>query len=221
MTTSSAATTPFTRETRLARLPALLRERILVLDGAMGTLLQRHAFTEEDFRGARLADHDRDVRGDNDLLCLTQPDAVREVHRAYLAAGADIVSTNSFTATRIAQADYDLGHLAREINEAAARLAREAADEAEARDGRPRYVAGSLGPTNRTGSLSPDVNDPAARNVSFEELADGVPRGRRGAGRGRRGPPARRDGLRHPQRQGRDLRDRAGCSTTWGSASRW
>ena len=97
---------------------------------------------------------------------------MREVHRAYLAAGADIVSTNSFTATRIAQADYDLGHLAREINEAAARLAREAADEAEARDGRPRYVAGSLGPTNRTGSLSPDVNDPAARNVSFEELAE-------------------------------------------------
>ncbi len=165
------AATPFTRETRLERLPGLLRERILVLDGAMGTLLQRHAFTEADFRGARLADHDRDVRGDNDLLCLTQPDAVREVHRAYLAAGADIVSTNSFTATRIAQADYNLGHLAREINETAARLAREAADEAEARDGRPRYVAGSLGPTNRTGSLSPDVNDPAARNVSFEELA--------------------------------------------------
>jgi 5-methyltetrahydrofolate--homocysteine methyltransferase len=165
-------TTPFTRETRLAGLPGLLRERILVLDGAMGTLLQRHAFTEEDFRGTRLADHDRDVRGDNDLLCLTQPDAVREVHRAYLAAGADIVSTNSFTATRIAQADYNLGHLARELNEAAARLAREAADEAEARDGRPRYVAGSLGPTNRTGSLSPDVNDPAARNVSFEELAE-------------------------------------------------
>ena len=174
MTTPPPATaaTPFTRETRLAHLPALLRERILVLDGAMGTLLQRHAFTEADFRGERFAGHDRDVRGDNDLLCLTQPDAVREVHRAYLAAGADIVSTNSFTATRIAQADYNLGHLAREINEAAARLAREAADEAEARDGRPRYVAGSLGPTNRTGSLSPDVNDPAARNVSFEELAD-------------------------------------------------
>ena len=138
----------------------------------MGTLLQRHAFTEADFRGVRFADHDRDVRGDNDLLCLTQPDAVREVHRAYLAAGADIISTNSFTATRIAQADYNLGHLAREINEAAARLAREAADESEARDGRPRYVAGALGPTNRTASLSPDVNDPAARNVSFEELAE-------------------------------------------------
>ncbi len=162
---------PFVRESRLERLPGLLRERILVLDGAMGTLLQRHGFTEAEFRGARLADHDRDVRGDNDLLCLTQPDTIRDAHRAYLAAGADIISTNSFTATRIAQADYNLGHLAREINEAAARLAREAADEAEARDNRPRYVAGTLGPTNRTGSISPDVNDPAARNTSFEELA--------------------------------------------------
>ncbi len=160
------------RETRLARLPGLLGERILVLDGAMGTLLQRHAFSEADFRGKRLADHGRDVRGDNDLLCLTQPDAIRDVHRAYLAAGADIISTNSFTATRIAQADYDLGDLAREINQVAARLAREAADEAEARDGRPRYVAGVLGPTNRTASISPDVNDPAARNVSFEELVE-------------------------------------------------
>jgi 5-methyltetrahydrofolate--homocysteine methyltransferase len=164
--------TPFTRATRLERLPALLRERILVLDGAMGTLLQGHAFSEAAFRGTLLADHDRDVRGDNDLLCLTQPHAVREVHRAYLAAGADIVSTNSFTSTRIAQADYGLAHLARALNEASARLARGAADEAEARDGRPRYVAGALGPTNRTGSISPDVNDPAARNVGFEELAD-------------------------------------------------
>ena len=167
-----AVSPPFTRETRLARLPGLLRERILVLDGAMGTLLQRHAFSEADFRGTLLADHHRDVRGDNDLLCLTQPHAVRDVHRAYLAAGADILSTNSFTATRVAQADYGLSHLARDLNRASARLAREAADEAEARDGRPRYVAGSLGPTNRTGSISPDVNDPAARNVSFEELAD-------------------------------------------------
>jgi len=162
---------PFTRESRLVCLPALLRERILVLDGAMGTMLQRHRFTEEDFRGERFADHPRDLRGDNDLLCLTRPDAVRAVHAAYLVAGADILSTNSFTATRIAQADYGLEHVTREINEAAARLAREAADEAERADGRPRYVAGALGPTNRTASISPDVNDPAARNVSFEELA--------------------------------------------------
>ena len=169
---ATAVRSLFSRETRLAALPGLLRERILVLDGAMGTMLQQHRFTEADFRGDRFRDHPRDVRGDNDLLCLTRPDAVRAVHAAYLDAGADIVSTNSFTATRIAQADYDLAHVARELNEAAARLAREAGDAAEARDGRPRYVAGSLGPTNRTGSISPDVNDPAARNVSFEELAE-------------------------------------------------
>ena len=163
---------PFTRETRLETLPGLLRQRILVLDGAMGTMLQRHRFTEADFRGERFADHPRDVRGNSDLLCLTRPDAVRAVHAAYLDAGADIVSTNSFTATRISQADYGLSYIARELNEAAARLAREAADAAEARDGRPRYVGGSLGPTNRTASISPDVNDPAARNVSFEELVE-------------------------------------------------
>ncbi len=159
------------RTTRLAMLPALLRERILVLDGAMGTMLQRHRFSETDFRGTRFADHPRDVRGDNDLLSLSQPDAVREVHAAYLDAGADIISTNTFTATRIAQADYGLSGITRELNEAAARLARGAADDVEARGGQPRYVAGSLGPTNRTASLSPDVNDPAARNVDFGELA--------------------------------------------------
>src|SRR6478609_5487935 len=169
--TLSPPRTPFTRAERLARLDGLLRERILVLDGAMGTLLQRHQLSEEDFRGERFADHPKDLRGDNDLLSLTQPDIVRDVHRAYFAAGADIISTNTFTATRIAQADYGLSHLAGELNETAARLAREAADAVEARDGRPRFVAGSLGPTNRTGSISPDVNDPAARNVSFGELA--------------------------------------------------
>ena len=161
------------RLARLARLDAELAGRILVIDGAMGTLLQEHRFSEADFRGARFADHVRDLRGDNDLLCLTQPDAVRDVHAAYLAAGADIVSTNTFTATRIAQADYGLEPaVVREINVAAARLARAAADDAERADpARPRYVAGSLGPTNRTASISPDVEDPAARNVSWEELA--------------------------------------------------
>src|ERR671912_2025982 len=167
-----AASAPLTGGSRLAVLPALLRQRILVLDGAMGTLLQRHRFAEADFRGARFADHPTDLRGNSDLLCLTQPDAVRAAHRAYFEAGADIVSTNSFTSTRIAQADYGLSDLAGELNEAAARLAREAADAVEARDGRPRFVAGSLGPTNRTGSLSPDVNDPAARNVTWHELAE-------------------------------------------------
>src|SRR5262245_37439106 len=120
------------RQERLARLPSMLRERILVLDGAMGTLLQRHGFTEADWRGTRFADHPRDLRGDSDVLSLTQPDAIRDVHRAYFAAGADIVSTNSFTATRVSQADYELGHLAGEMNETAARLAREVADEFEA-----------------------------------------------------------------------------------------
>ncbi len=167
----TAAASP-ERLARLARLEGELARRILVIDGAMGTLLQEHRFSEADFRGARFADHPRDLRGDNDLLCLTQPAAVRDVHAAYLAAGADIVSTNSFTATRIAQADYGLPpDVVREMNVAASRLAREAADVAERADpSRPRYVAGSLGPTNRTASISPDVEDPAARNVSWEEL---------------------------------------------------
>jgi 5-methyltetrahydrofolate--homocysteine methyltransferase len=148
-----------------------LRERILVLDGATGTLVQRYKLTEADFRGERFRDHPRDVRGDTDLLCLTRPDVVRAVHDAYLAAGADIVTTNTFTGTRIAQADYGLQDAAYEIHLEAARIAREAADAAEAREpGRPRFVAGSLGPTNKTASISPDVNDPAARSVTFEEL---------------------------------------------------
>ena len=161
------------RAARVARLPALLRERILVIDGAMGTMLQAYAFGEADFRGARFRDHHRDLRGNSDLLCLTQPAAVAVIHQGYLDAGADIVSTNSFTSTRIAQADYGLGpDVVRELNVAAARLAREAADVAERADpGRPRYVAGSLGPTNRTASISPDVSDPAARAVSWDELA--------------------------------------------------
>ncbi len=162
------------RLARLARLPGELADRILVIDGAMGTVLQERRFGEAEFRGTRFRDHPRDLRGDNDLLCLTQPDSVREIHAAYLAAGADIVSTNSFTATRIAQADYALPPaVVREINVAAARLAREAADAAERADpGRPRFVAGSLGPTNRTASISPDVEDPAARNVTWEELEE-------------------------------------------------
>ncbi len=173
MTVAARPATPaFTRAGRLARLPDLLRQRILVLDGAMGTMLQAREFSEADFRGDRFRDHPRDLRGDNDLLSLTQPDAVSAVHIGYLDAGADIISTNTFTATRIAQADYGLApEVVREMNVAAARLARAAADAAElAEPGRPRYVAGSLGPTNRTASLSPDVNDPAARNVTWAEL---------------------------------------------------
>ena len=160
------------RAWRLGLLPSLLRERILVIDGAMGTMLQAHRFTEADFRGARFADWSSDVRGNSDLLVLTQPDAIRDIHDAYLEAGADIVETNSFTSTRIAQADYRMESLVPELNREAARLAREAADAHESRDGRPRFVAGVLGPTNRSASLSPDVSNPGYRNITFDELRD-------------------------------------------------
>jgi 5-methyltetrahydrofolate--homocysteine methyltransferase len=171
---TAVADAPWTRATRRAQLDRLLAERILVLDGAMGTLLQAHAFDEAGYRGDRFRDHPRDLRGNNDLLVLTQPDVVRAAHAAYLDAGADIIETNSFTSTRIAQADYALGpEVVREMNVAAARLAREAADAAEAAEpDRPRFVAGALGPTNRTASLSPDVGDPAARAVTWAELQE-------------------------------------------------
>jgi 5-methyltetrahydrofolate--homocysteine methyltransferase len=165
------------RDARLAKLPQLLAERILVLDGAMGTMLQRHELGEAQFRGEggaqheRFADSARDLRGNGDLLSITQPDIVRSIHAEYLDAGSDVIETNTFTSTSIAQDDYGLAQLARELNEAGARLAREACDAAEASDpSRPRYVAGVLGPTNRTASISPDVDDPAARNVTFVEL---------------------------------------------------
>jgi 5-methyltetrahydrofolate--homocysteine methyltransferase len=161
---------PFTRERRRSLLDATAAERILVLDGAMGTLIQEYLLSEGDFRGARFRDHPRDLRGDNDLLSLTRPDIISAIHAAYLDAGADVIETNTFNATAISQSDYGLAHLAREMNETAARLARAAADAAEARDGRPRWVAGALGPTNRTASISPDVADAGARNVRFEEL---------------------------------------------------
>jgi len=156
----------------LLLLRPLLEKRILVLDGATGTLIQRYNLKEADFRGERFRSHSCDLRGDTDLLCLTRPDVVRAIHDAYLTAGADIVTTDTFTATRIAQADYGLEAVVYEINLEAARIARAAADAAEALEpGRPRFVAGSLGPTNKTASISPDVADPAARSVTFEELA--------------------------------------------------
>jgi 5-methyltetrahydrofolate--homocysteine methyltransferase len=159
------------RSQRTTGLPELLRERILVLDGAMGTMIQTHRLDEAAFRGERFADHPKDLRGANDLLVLTQPAIVRDIHAAYLDAGADIVSTDTFNANRISMADYALEPWVAEMNEAAARLAREAADVAEAADPtRPRFVAGALGPTNRTASLSPDVNDPGARSITWEEL---------------------------------------------------
>ncbi len=148
-----------------------LGERILILDGAMGTMIQAHALSEADFRGRQFADHARDVRGNNDLLSITQPDLIRDIHAGFLAAGADIIETNTFNSTAIAQADYGLADRTFELNLEAARVARVAADEAIAADSqRPRWVAGVLGPTNRTASISPDVNDPGYRNVSFDEL---------------------------------------------------
>jgi len=154
----------------LQALENIARERILVLDGAMGTMVQRHSFTEADFRGERFKDHGKDLRGDNDLLILTQPKAIKDIHIAYLEAGADIVETNTFSATTIAQADYGLEHIVRELNHEGARLAREAADDVAARTGVRRFVAGSMGPTNRTASISPDVSNPGFRAVTFEEL---------------------------------------------------
>lgn len=162
-------TRPSTPYTRGAALPTLLQQRIAVIDGAMGTMIQRHRLTEADFRGERFAAHPKDLKGNNDLLVLTRPDIVRDIHAQYLAAGADIVETNTFGATGIAQEDYGLAAIAREMNVAAARLAREAAD-AAATPAQPRFVAGALGPTPKTASISPDVNDPGARNVSFDEL---------------------------------------------------
>jgi 5-methyltetrahydrofolate--homocysteine methyltransferase len=155
--------------TRGARLPEILKERIVVLDGAMGTMIQRHHLVEADYRGERFKDHPKGLKGNFELLAFSRPDVVRSIHEAYLEAGADIVETNTFGATRVAQEDYGLGHVAREMNVAAARLAREACDKYSSAD-KPRFVAGALGPTPRTASISPDVNDPAARNVSFEDL---------------------------------------------------
>lgn len=148
-----------------------LKSRILVLDGAMGTMLQRHNFTEQDFRGERFKDFPYPLKGNNDLLSLTQPQAVKDVHRQYFAAGADIVETNTFSSTTIGMADYHMQHLVYELNYGSARLAREAADEFTAKNpDKPRFVAGSIGPTNRTASMSPDVNNPGFRAITFDEL---------------------------------------------------
>ncbi|MEX0692341.1 MAG: methionine synthase [Gemmatimonadales bacterium] len=157
--------------TRLETLKSLLRENILVLDGAMGTMIQTHALTETDFRGRRFDSSARDLKGNNDLLCLTRPDIIASIHDAYLAAGADLIETNTFNAQRISQADYGLEDAVVDLNREAARLARAAADAWTAKTpGQPRFVVGCLGPTNRTGSLSPDVSDPGFRNVTFDEL---------------------------------------------------
>ncbi|MGZ5061194.1 MAG: methionine synthase [Usitatibacter sp.] len=162
-----------TRSTRLAALHGALEQRILVLDGAMGTMVQRHGLTEAEFRGERFRDFRKDLRGNNDLLTLTRPDVIREIHSQYLEAGADILETNTFNSTSISQADYGLEAIVEEMNFASARLAREVADGFSARTpGKPRFVAGVLGPMNRTLSLSPDVNDPGFRAVTFDQVKD-------------------------------------------------
>ena len=149
----------------------LLKSRILLLDGAMGTMIQRHKFSEEDYRGARFADYPSPLQGNNDLLTLTQPEAILEIHRQYFEAGADIAETNTFSSTSVAMADYDMQDLVYELNVEAAKLAKQAADEYTAKTpDKPRYVAGSMGPTNKTASMSPDVNDPGYRAISFDEL---------------------------------------------------
>ncbi|EEP90439.1 Methionine synthase [Yersinia kristensenii ATCC 33638] len=150
-----------------------LAQRILVLDGGMGTMIQSYRLEEEDYRGARFADWPSDLKGNNDLLVLSKPEVIIAIHNAYLEAGADILETNTFNSTTIAMADYQMESLSAEINYEAARLARICADEWTARTPeKPRYVAGVLGPTNRTASISPKVNDPAFRNVSFDQLVE-------------------------------------------------
>jgi 5-methyltetrahydrofolate--homocysteine methyltransferase len=158
------------RRTRIERLKGLLGERIVFLDGAMGTMIQRLKLDEAGYRGSRLRDHGHDLRGNNDILTLTQPERVGDIHRAYLGAGADIIETNTFNSNSISQADYATSALVPELNYRAARLARQAADEFARRGGGPRFVAGALGPTNRMTSLSPDVNDPGYRSVTFDQL---------------------------------------------------
>ena len=160
-----------TRADRLEALNAALHSRILVLDGAMGTMIQRRKLDEAAYRGTRFADWPREIKGNNDILSLTQPDLIREIHSEYLEAGSDIIETNTFSSTRIAQADYGMEDLACELNVEGAKLARQAADAATAKTpDRPRFVAGALGPTNKTASISPDVNDPGFRAITFDEL---------------------------------------------------
>ena len=155
--------------TRAQQLPEILKQRIVILDGAMGTMIQRYKLTEADYRGARFTEHHVDVKGNNELLLLTRPEVIREIHEQYLAAGADLIETNTFGATSVAQEDYDMAELAYEMNVVAAQIAREACDQYSTPD-KPRFVAGAFGPTPRTASISPDVNDPGARNIDYEQL---------------------------------------------------
>ena len=159
------------RKKRIESLLASLEERILILDGAMGTMIQGFGLGEDEYRGERFSSWDRDLKGNNDLLSITKPQVIRDIHGQFLEAGADIIETNTFNSNAPSMADYGMESLVRELNTAAARIARECADQHAANVGEARYVAGVLGPTNRTASISPDVNDPGFRNIRFEELA--------------------------------------------------
>ena len=154
-------------------LRSILTQRILILDGAMGTMIQQEKLEEDDFRGDIFKNHASELKGNNDLLSLTRPDIIRNIHKSYFDAGSDLVETNTFSGTSIAMADYNLEEIVEDVNIASAKLAREAADYAMKKDPtRPRFVAGAIGPTNRTASLSPDVNDPSLRNITFDELVE-------------------------------------------------
>ena len=180
MQSQTCPTSPHTLQyTRAAELPAILAQRIAILDGAMGTMIQRFKLGEAQYRGEgytgpgaagdRFKDFPRDVKGNNELLSITRPDVIRDIHEGYLAAGADMIETNTFGATTVAQEDYKMADLAREMNLRSAQLARAACDKFSTPD-KPRFVAGTLGPTPKTASISPDVNDPGARNITFEQL---------------------------------------------------
>ena len=165
--------TPTTMETPTFSIEKEIEKRILVLDGAMGTMIQTFHLKEEEYRGIRFARHAHPLVGNNDLLTLTQPEIIEEIHKRFLDSGADIIETNTFNSNRISQADYGLENIVSELNIEAARLARRVVDAANRRDpGHPRFVAGALGPTNKTASLSPDVHDPGYRAVSFDELVE-------------------------------------------------
>src|SRR5919199_1229930 len=169
------------REARASEFRALLKQRIMILDCAMGTMIQSYGLNDEDYRGERFADHPGELKGNNDLLSITQPQIIRDIHEAVLEVGADIVETNTFSSTSISQADYGMENLAYELNYESARLAREAADGyTKKTPDKPRFVAGAIGPTNRTASISPDVNNPGFRNVTFDELVGAYKEAARG-----------------------------------------
>ena len=194
---------------RAEALQSLLRERIVILDGAMGTMIQTYRLDEAGYRGERFKDWPSDVKGNNDLLNLTQPHVIQDIHRQYFQAGADIIETNTFNSTTISMADYGMESLAHELNVAGAKNARAAADAIMAAEpGRVCFVAGALGPTSKTASISGDVNNPAARGVTYDQLVAAYYEQARGLVGRRRGSAAGRNGVRFAQLQGRALRHR-------------